>query len=280
MAQNLYKMIGQRIKLAREKLGLSQEELAARMEYKSTATVSHFETGLRKISIADLQKISGLLGVPLESLITGENHEPALNQFMLRAKVVEPGVRKAVAEFLAFAEAHAQEPEKLPSNITELRPGLAAGKILQMAECKTPPIDPLAVAKKLNIPVFDWDFPEDVSGIFATNARGVCIGVNNNHPYVRQKFTIAHELGHWVFHRNTDLLIDFHSGVISEDEEFNKNETQANQFAADLLMPKDWIEQDYTGPNEFSTLASKYGVSEQAFWYRLVTLKLVTNQPF
>ncbi len=279
MSRNLYKKIGQRIKKARERAGMSQEELAARMEYKSAATISHFEKGLRKISIADLQTLSGILGVTLEGLIEGDGQGIAvgMQQFMLRANIVKPTARKAVADFLTFIQTRSEIPKELPLDISDLQPGYAANKILSLAECGTPPVSPRSIAQQLNIPVFDWDFPNDISGLFATNDSKVCIGVNRNHPNVRQRFTIAHELGHFIFHRDIALLIDFYHAdiVASGDDETGKRETKANQFAADLLMPKNWIERNYRGPDELPLLATEYNVSEQALWYRLVTLKLV-----
>lgn len=280
MEHDLYKAIGQRIKRARERLGISQEELARRMKYKSAATVSHFETGFRKISIADLQKLSKILGIPLENLIA-ESHRTTVDmqQFLLRANIVRPAARRVVAEFLAFNQRHAKEPVALPPGIDKQRPGQAAEKILRFTNCNTPPVSPWLIAQKLNVPVFDWDFPDDISGMIATNIKGVCIGVNQDHSPVRRTFTVAHELGHLIFHRTNALLIDFTDLeiVATDDDETNKRETKANQFAADLLMPKTWVEQEYRNPDQLSLLARKYGVSEQAFWYRLVNLKLVSH---
>ena len=57
-------------------------------------------------------------------------------------------------------------------------------------------------------------------------------------------------------------------------------EREANWFAADLPMPKQWIEQDFDGKREdaVTILAEIYGVSEQALWFRLINLHLVDRQ--
>lgn len=281
MERELYKTIGQRIRQARERLGMSQEEIAGRMEYKSAATVSHFETGFRKISVADLQKLSGILGLSVEDLLGDASREitAETQQVMLRANVVMPTARKAVEEFLAFTQMHTKAPIELPAGIEKERPGKAAQQVLSMTDCHMPPVSPWLIAQRLNVPVFDWDFTDDISGMFITNSKGVCIGVNRDHPAVRRAFTVAHELGHLVYHRTNALLIDFAEIeiVATEDDETRQRETRANQFAADLLMPKLWIEQDYSSPDQLQILARKYGVSEQAFWYRLVNLRLVSS---
>ncbi len=70
MESNLYRKIGQQIKHARENLGMSQDELSKRIGYNSPATISHFESGFRKISLVDLQKVSDALGCSLDYLIS------------------------------------------------------------------------------------------------------------------------------------------------------------------------------------------------------------------
>lgn len=64
MTDTLYREIGRRIRRARENLGISQEDLARRLDYSSPATISHFEAGERRISIVDLQRIAAILGLP------------------------------------------------------------------------------------------------------------------------------------------------------------------------------------------------------------------------
>ncbi|MBK5927694.1 ImmA/IrrE family metallo-endopeptidase [Rhodobaculum claviforme] len=68
--------------------------------------------------------------------------------------------------------------------------------------------DPLSLAKKLGVKVFCEPLPDGLSGhLIYDESRGSRSGfvivVNSNHPVGRQQFTIAHELGHFVLHRNT-----------------------------------------------------------------------------
>ena len=280
MEDSLYKRIGGRVKEARENLKLSQEELARRLGYASPATISHFETGQRKVSIADLQKLSEVLGTPLEYFVEQEEAGTEMQRFRLRAKGVRPSARESVAAFLAFAHKHSRKSSKIPSDIQEKRPGVAAEIILELAQTTEPPINPNQVVKSLNIPVFHWDFPDEVSGIFVVEESAASIGVNQNHPNVRQRFTIAHELGHLLFHADDSLVVDFldtEMAHFSYDDAEREQETKANQFAADLLMPRKWIKKDFDkyGAEGLTFLAQRYEVSEQALWFRLLNLKLV-----
>jgi len=280
MAGNLYIRIGRQIKRAREKLGISQEELAQRLGYTSPATISHFETGQRKISIADLQRLSDILGPPPEYFFETNEKTKGMQHYRLRATEVKPSARDTVAGFLAFASTHRQKSLQVSDELIGLRPGSAADKILEITKIKEPPISPSQISKDLNIPVFYWDFPDEVSGIFVSEENATCIGVNQDHSYVRQKFTIAHELGHFVYHNGDELCVDFIDTEMTTpdlDEQQRSEETKANQFAASLLMPMEWIKGDFHkhGVEALPLLSQRYEVSEQSLWYRLHSLKLV-----
>lgn len=277
MEEQLYRQIGRRIRSAREQSGMSQDELARRMGYTSSATISHFETGLRKVSLADLHRLSEILGVPIEYLLSIED-TPTMQRFRLRAQEVRPSVREEVATFLAFAENHGRSFPRALAPLRNQRTGDAAKQVLQLAAVSGPPVSPSEVAKILGVPVFYWDFPNEVSGIVVLERDRTCIGVNQHHPNTRQRFTIAHELGHLVYDDKESMLVDFSDMEVTAlfDETQRKLESNANQFAADLLMPYDWIRKDFKKPgNDATLLAQRYEVSEQALWFRLKNLKLV-----
>src|SRR6185437_5381714 len=83
----------------------------------------------------------------------------------------------------------------------------------------------------------------DISGLLYRVAGTVpVIGVNSTNPKVRQRFTIGHELGHLTLHQGQHLILerlvrlnfrDATSSTASDQEEI-----EANQFAAELLMPR------------------------------------------
>lgn len=108
--------------------------------------------------------------------------------------------------------------------------------------------------------------------------------LNSSSGY-RRRFTIAHEIGHYVLHKH--LIgdgVDDNKAFRSENvgQYFNCNikphhEAEANRFAAALLMPKDLIRTDYPYL-EVSEMCEKYQVSEQAMLIRLKTLGLVPRE--
>lgn len=143
----------------------------------------------------------------------------------------------------------------------------------------TIPVDPLLIAEKLGIDVrftpfaFDPD-PEkrNLSGMaFQKNGKKF-IEVNaSDHP-VRQRFTLAHELGHHLL-GHTDNGVWFRDTPNDFAESYYKpyEEVQANAFAADLLMPKDYL--DFLMSNGAVTtlhdLADEFYVSVAAIEIRL-----------
>ncbi len=103
--------------------------------------------------------------------------------------------------------------------------------------------------------------------------------MNKNHLPVRQRFSIAHELGHFMLcHDN--FFLDFSDPAVYQlgEEQADKNaEVESNKFAAELLMPTDMIKHDYKAKRiqDPKELARRYKVSEQALWIRLLSLMLV-----
>jgi Zn-dependent peptidase ImmA (M78 family)/DNA-binding XRE family transcriptional regulator len=281
VTQDIYRELGQRIRRARESAGLSQEDMAQMLGYNSPATISYFEGGDRRISIEHLQRIAGHLGLPFSYFLEEQEPSKPVPHFTLRATEVRPAARRFVDSFLSFAQKHGGPQPALPDEVSTWRPGKAADFILKEAGVDSPPVSPRTVASTLGVPVYDWDFPDEVSGIYVSYKDTACIGVNQAHTYVRQKYTIAHEIGHLAYSKDEELFVDFADMEIATcnmDSSQKNTETRANQFAADLLMPRAWLRRDADQMGLDVTLLSKrYEVSEQALWFRLLNLKLATE---
>ncbi|OMP31908.1 ImmA/IrrE family metallo-endopeptidase [Mangrovimonas sp. DI 80] len=155
------------------------------------------------------------------------------------------------------------------------------------------PIDLYDLANKLSISIESQFLDNDISGFLLKKDEKTIIGLNKNHPKVRQRFTIAHEIGHFKLHNSdSPLFIDyFYKGSILRPKNVdkiyrrNKNgnnplmEKQANFFAANLLMPKKLIEKEILELSEnldyddkLKRLSEKFKVSEIAMDYRLKAL--------
>lgn len=284
METELYRKIGLKIKNLREDLGISQEELANVLDRGSPATISHYESGQRKISIGDLQKIASFLSRPLSDFLDISTSKNGMAEYYLRASniSIRPAAREDVANFLAFAGENGHHEETIWKAKNYVTSEEIVIQILRFVDITKPPIDLYKLCEKLNISIFDWDFPNEISGILAIDNNKVGIGVNRNHPNVRQRFTIAHELGHYFFREDKSIYLDFQEASLqsyNQDTKTHQSEMKANKFAANLLMPNEWVKRDFKkfGEAGHYLLAQRYQVSEQAMWFKLISLNLVRD---
>ena len=118
----------------------------------------------------------------------------------------------------------------------------------------------------------------------------IVIGINSTHSKARQRFTIAHEIGHLVLH-DGELYVDPAVRVNFRDKRSSlaedKQEIEANKFAAELLMPQEMIQREVvkctakkkviTEAQLMTELARVFEVSEQAMGYRLFNLGIISS---
>lgn len=153
----------------------------------------------------------------------------------------------------------------------------------------TIPIDVEKLASSIGATIKRNDFEEGLSGFAFQQSGKKFIGVNDSESETRQRFTIAHEIGHLLLHKETDLTYD--QGVVMLRDSHSSDgtdlkEIQANRFAAELLMPEQSVLEDIKGygggldlthqdtdtADFIGFMANKYGVSFQAMFIRLTTL--------
>lgn len=165
-----------------------------------------------------------------------------------------------------------------------------AKTILQKTNSYYLPVLVDVVAHRLGLKVEAVQLGENVSGLLVLVGGKGTIGYNSSHPEVRQRFTIAHEIGHYILHQGQDsLFIDKKYGAVYQRNELSSSgedsrEIQANGFAAALLMPADLVEEEFA-TSEFDLgdeyalieLARKFKVSSQAMAFRLANLGLISQ---
>src|SRR5581483_8605180 len=122
-----------------------------------------------------------------------------------------------------------------------------AYSILAQFSINEAPIPIEEITKKMGVGLISYDMGEEVSGMLVLQNGNGTIGYNSKHSKNRQRFTIAHELGHFVLHRDKenlfvdkDFLVKYRSSKSYNSDEI-RLEQQANAFAAALLMPKQFI---------------------------------------
>ena len=113
-----------------------------------------------------------------------------------------------------------------------------------------------------------------VSGMLLPSERRIV--VRSDEPDPRRRFTIAHELGHWVCQCLEGEMkpVYCRAEEIGVDPEAKALERQANIFAANLLMPESSLRE--VAQDEASAL---FGVSDEAMAWRLFNLGLSEQRP-
>lgn len=140
------------------------------------------------------------------------------------------------------------------------------------------PVDPEKIARAMGIRV-EADFCLDggASGLIEVKNGSITIRYDMLEPEVRQRFTIAHELGHFARGHLKDgktYFRDTRAQFMSRQKD--PRETEANQFAARLLMPASVVRYAVVDKkiSDISRLAKMFSVSEAAMGYRLKNLEL------
>lgn len=134
------------------------------------------------------------------------------------------------------------------------------------------PVDPVSIAKAMGIEVLDVNMPEGVDGaIRRREGEEATIYLERSSPPNRKRFTCAHELGHYADNRAAQVLqfVDY------RDQNTNGSEQFANEFAGNLLMPFEEVEETLTRLGDkpsltsIATEAQRFGVSLAAMQRRI-----------
>ena len=154
-----------------------------------------------------------------------------------------------------------------------------AEEVLKENFVNAPPVNVFAIVRNYGLDVAYMSFSEyeDVAGFIDLEKRQIV--VNDFDGPSRQKFTVAHELGHWIMHRQ---LLEKHpdQGVLLRlplgRPDPDPREKEANSFAANLLVPDMFLTpniesgqrlKDFAGGEKL--LATVFGVSADVIGYRL-----------
>lgn len=162
-------------------------------------------------------------------------------------------------------------------------------RLLDEYGIKKPPIPVETFARARGAEVRYSPFEGEISGmVFRDNDR-VVIGVNSLHHPNRQRFTIAHEIGHMLLHKGVEVHVDrtFRINLRNDvsSQAVDPEEIEANRFAAELLMPEHMLVGDLKGrvidfenEEDLRRLAAKYRVSLQALTFRLINIGLISPE--
>lgn len=296
-------VIAKRLKIAREKAGLTQRQLSDALGFKDRQTVAAIEAGIRKVSVEELLRAMKILGLDLD-YFTDPFRLVGEGSFSWR---VGPDVQRELDDF----ETRAGRWLALYRNlVTDSPPGRktvrprAAPLSLSLTTKSSyedahdaahwlsgewklgdVPADRLerAIRTRMRALVLYVDAPYGISGA-AFRLPGIhAILINRREPLGRRNFDLAHEL----FHLLTWETIPPEHAEVGALAAKNRGEQLANCFASSLLMPervvRSWRDELPTFPPEdrarwnrwLNARAFDLRVSTPALQWRLVQLGLL-----
>ncbi len=143
------------------------------------------------------------------------------------------------------------------------------------------------IIRQYKIELKESALDDSMSGMMVTRENGTSvIVINKDHHINRKRFSMAHELGHYLLHRDTrSIFVDTSEKKFYRDAEASTGtkiqEIEANAFAAELLMPekkiKELVPEKLSSLNDdiIENLSEQFGVSQSALIFRLQKLMLL-----
>lgn len=139
------------------------------------------------------------------------------------------------------------------------------------------------LARALGVPVKAATLAPGISGEIRPDGNdGFVIRINRHDPKRRQRFSVAHEISHFLLHKDKigDGIAD---NVLYRSNLSDRIEAEANRLAADILMPDALVREQIEAAHEKGVgdlilyLADEFAVSEIAMRIKLENLGIVAD---
>ena len=145
---------------------------------------------------------------------------------------------------------------------------------LKHPRCTRPPVDIVSITRRYGIQILQWAFIDsEICGLLHWIDNVPVIILNARHSWARKRFTLAHELYHYLVNMpSPQAALMFKRGNPPKNAERN-----ADRFAACLLMEAGLVSEFAKRGLSADAIARRLCVSKSAMGIRLKELELVTN---
>lgn len=274
-------MLGEVLEVAMRARGLTQAQLAEAVGV-TQATVSRYISGNRAPNAAELEHLATAVGVTSDLLTHKFSMRAAIGvtAHMRRQKSTRVSLwKRAEAKLnmhrmhiaMLTARAPLQATRHVPSyDYAFTSPAEAAQHTRTLWQMPLGPVRSITtILESAGVVVIETDLETPrIDGLSQWSAENPIILLNKELAPSRRRLTLAHELGHLILHGD---------GYIDDDVDV---EAQANQFAAEFLMPeievRPYLRNVSTG--KLFDLKREWGVSIQALFERAYHFGLVTKE--
>lgn len=244
--------LGNRLRAARERRGMSQQAIADALGLPRTA-VTNMETGSRAVSTLEITKLASLLGQsPAYFLSANDEKEEDIFVVLHRvapeiegAPQIEGEVRRILDLFREGSglrrlldQTSEQKVPNYASKLASAGDAIRQGELVAQEERRrlrlgtAPIVNAAETISEQGIWTAASDLPDGLSGLFVNHPSiGLAIVVNKDHRPVRRRFSYAHEYAHALFDRDETIT------TTRSQNATQLAEKRANAFAAAFLMP-------------------------------------------
>ena len=288
-----------RLRAARKAKRLTQQEVAQRLSISRTTLVA-IEKGDRPLRFQELIDLASLYGHSVNEFL---RPTPISEDFVAQFRTApdktleDDQMNSSLALLQELADdylelerlAAAPLPQRYPpeASIRGVSPSEAAESLAASERNRLGLGDgPVLELRKLletdvGLRIFAVKLPARVAGIFVNSAvHGACIAMNANHPFERQRWSLAHEFAHFLAHRSQSEVT-----LVGSRQRIPAAERFADAFAENFLMPTAGLKRRFhdvsqarangTTPTDLLQLADLFQVSAEAMARRLENLGLI-----
>lgn len=286
--------VGERLRIARDKANLTQED-AARIIDAARTTLTAIEKGQRRARFDEVRKLAEAYGTSVNALLRREAvHVDLAPRFRKLFSSNDKAEAEAAELIDNLAKAEVELENILgvtrPRNYPPERP-LLPGDVRAQAEhdamelrhalglgVRPVPDIVTLLEMELGVRVFIRKLDSHISGLFVYDEiLGACVLLNASHPRERRTQTAGHETGHFISSRRSPEIFHRHEVENSREERY------ANAFGRAFLTPTRGVMQKFhevtAGSDRLTRrhiiiLAHFFGVSREAMVRRLEELGL------
>ena len=288
-----------RLRAARKARRLTQQEVAEHLGVSRTTLVA-IERGSRRLRFQELIDMASIYGRSVNELL---RPTPVSEDFVtlfraspgqtLEGDQLDPSVallQELADDYLEVERVSgAPLPQRYPpeTRIRRIGPSEAAESLAASERNRLGLGDgPVLELRKLletdvGLRIFALELPSRVAGLFVnSSAHGACIAINANHPFERQRWTLAHEYAHFLAHRSQSEVT-----ILGGYQRVPEAERLADAFAENFLMPTAGLKRRFhevaqarasgATPADLLCLADLFQVSFEAMTLRLENLGLI-----
>lgn len=282
------KQFGKRLKQAREAIGLSLRALSERIGLSHTA-IQKYEKGESFPSSDNLVKLATAIRVPVEHLFRPETVKVGKIKFRKKSTLRVKSQRKIEYQIKDKLERRLELENCYPSPIFKVfdaqkLPDFKINSLSDFEEAAiklrnhwklglAPIHDLIDVFENNGIRVIEVDTNDPAfDGLFFLSDNGPIVVISNNWPGDRQRFTLAHELGHFIFQNSIPNNID--------------EEKACSWFAGSFLFPRQAVYQEFGKKRssievrELLLAKQEYCLSMGGVIFRLFQLKIINESLF